>query len=92
MQYVTFGRYTMRRAVAIALVAALILALAACAIRFAIIWHETNNEKQGTLDVSFELEDPAGVAEALCVQRTDRAGGICAYQGIRKEIFVKLNI
>ena len=60
MQYVNFGRYTMRRAVAIALVAALILALAACAIRFAIIWHETNNEKQGTLDVTFELGDPAG--------------------------------
>ena len=55
----------MRRAVAIALVAALILALAACAIRFAIIWHETNNEKQGTLDVTFELEDPAGAAEAF---------------------------
>lgn len=65
MQYVNFGRYTMRRAVAIALVAALILALAACAIRFAIIWHETNNEKQGTLDVTFELENPAGAAEAF---------------------------
>lgn len=65
MQYVTFGRYTMRRAVAIALVAALILALATCAIRFAIIWHETNNEKQGTLDVTFELEDPTGAAEAF---------------------------
>ncbi|MFR5858746.1 MAG: DUF4367 domain-containing protein [Clostridia bacterium] len=60
VQYVTFGRHTMRRAVAIALVATLILALAACAIRFAIIWHETNNEKQGTLDVTFELEDPTG--------------------------------
>ena len=58
VQYVTFGRHTMRRAVAIALAAALILALAACAIRFAIIWHETNNEKQGTLDVTFELENP----------------------------------
>ncbi len=65
VQYVTFGRHTMRRAVAIALAAALILALAACAIRFAIIWHETNNEKQGTLDVTFELEDPAGAAEAF---------------------------
>ena len=60
VQYVTLGRHTMRRAVAIALVAALILALAACAIRFAIIWHETNNEKQGTLDVTFELGDPTG--------------------------------
>ena len=65
VQYVTLGRHTMRRAVAIALVAALILALAACAIRFAIIWHETNNEKQGTLDVTFELEDPTGAAEAF---------------------------
>lgn len=65
VQYVTFGRHTMRRAVAIALAAALILALAACAIRFAIIWHETNNEKQGTLDVTFELEDPTGAAEAF---------------------------
>ena len=65
VQYVTFGRHTMRRAVVIALAAALILTLAACAIRFAIIWHETNNEKQGTLDVKFELEDPAGAAEAF---------------------------
>lgn len=78
VQYVTFGRHTMRRAVAIALVATLILALAACAIRFAIIWHETNNEKQGTLDVTFELEDPADAAEAFVFKEpTVPEGYVC---------------
>ncbi len=82
MQYVTLGRYTMRRAVAIALVAALILALAACAIRFAIIWHETNNEKQGTLDVTFALEDPAGAAEAFAFKEPTVPEGY-----VRGEVF-----
>ena len=82
MQYVTFGRYTMRRAVAIALVATLILALAACAIRFAIIWHETNNEKQGTLDVTFALEDPAGAAEAFAFKEPTVPEGY-----VRGEVF-----
>lgn len=62
---ITVGRFTMKRAAAIAIIAALMLALVACTVHFAIIWHETNNEKQGTLDVTFELEDPAGVAEAF---------------------------
>ena len=61
---ITVGRFTMKRAATIAIIAALMLALVACTVHFAIIWHETNNEKQGTLDVTFELGDPEKAADA----------------------------
>ena len=41
-----------------ALVLVLLMALAACAVHYIIIWNEENNEKQGTMDVIFELENP----------------------------------
>lgn len=89
MQYVTFGRYTMRRAVAIALVAALILALAACAIRFAIIWHETNNEKQGTLDVTFALEDRRAQQKPLRSKNRPCRRDMCEEKYFRQKIFIR---
>ena len=50
--------FRFRKVAVFALVLVLLMALAACAIHYIIIWNEENNEKQGTLDVTFELENP----------------------------------
>lgn len=50
--------FRFRRVAVFALVLVLLMALAACAVHYIIIWNEENNEKQGTLDVTFELENP----------------------------------
>ena len=47
-----------RKALVIALVAALLMALAACAVHYVVIWNETDNEEAGTLDVTFDVENP----------------------------------
>ena len=60
-RYVCVGRHRLRRAVVIALVAVMILAMTAGAIavqRALVHWNETNNEDYGTLDVTFDIEDP----------------------------------
>lgn len=49
-----------RRAAAVILAAALLAALVACGVRWVIIWNETQNDEQGTLDVTFEIEKPQG--------------------------------
>ena len=92
MQYVTLGRHTMRRAVAIALAATLILALAACAIRFAIIWHETTNEKQGTLDVTFELEDRWGQQKPLRSKNRPCRRDMCVQLHFRRMTYRRLSM
>ena len=59
--YVSVGRHRLRRAVAIALIAVMILAMTAGAIavqRALVQWNETNNEDYGTLDVTFDIDDP----------------------------------
>lgn len=54
-----FGRHTFRRAAVAILAAALMLALAACTIYFLRVnWNETPNDAQGTLDVTFDIDDP----------------------------------
>lgn len=60
-RYVSVGRHRLRRAVVIALIAVMILAMTAGAIavqRALVHWNETNNEDYGTLDVTFDIEDP----------------------------------
>lgn len=52
------NNFRFRRVAVFALVLVLLMALAACAVHYIIIWNEENNEKQGTLDVTFELENP----------------------------------
>lgn len=47
-----------RKALAIALVSALLMALAACAVHYVVIWNETNNKDAGTLDVTFDVGNP----------------------------------
>lgn len=61
--YVSVGHHRIRRAVAAALIAALILAMTAGAVaiqRILVTWNETQNDEAGTLDVTFDVEDPNG--------------------------------
>lgn len=64
--YVSVGRHRIRRAAAMALIAAMILVAAAgaAAIRRPIVqWFTQNNEVEGSLDVSFEVDDPDGLTK-----------------------------
>lgn len=59
--YVRIGRRRVRRAVVVALVAVMILAMTAGAIAFQKIWVKWNtsqNDDAGTMDVTFEIDDP----------------------------------
>ena len=63
--YVSIGRHRLRRALAAALIAAMILAVTAgaAAVQYVIVhWNEAQNEEQGTLDVTFDIDDPNGTA------------------------------
>lgn len=65
-QYVSVGRRRIRRAVALALAAALIMVTAACGVAVAkplVKWLTSENEEQGTMDVTFEVEDPDGLTK-----------------------------
>ena len=59
--YVSIGRRRIRKSLLAALIAALILAMTAgaIAVQYAVVhWNEAKNEKDGTIDVSFFVEDP----------------------------------
>lgn len=65
-QYVSVGRRRIRRAAALALAAALIMATAVCGVAVTkplVKWLTSENEKQGTMDVTFEVEDPNGLTK-----------------------------
>lgn len=60
-QYVSVGRRRIRRAVALALAAALIMVTAACGVAVTkplVKWLTSENEEQGALDIQFEIDDP----------------------------------
>ena len=59
--YVSVGRHRLRRAAVVALIAAMIFAMTAGAIavqKLYVRWNETENAEDGTIDVTFEVEDP----------------------------------
>lgn len=76
--YVHIGGRTIRRAFLVALIAALIMAMTAGAIaiqRALVHWHETQNEEAGTLDVTFEVEDPNGLMEEFRYKKPETPTG-----------------
>lgn len=58
--YVTVGSKRIRKSLVAILVALFVLAASGCAIitKYIITWNETQNDKQGTLDVTFNIEGP----------------------------------
>ncbi len=64
--YVSVGRRRIRRAAALALAAVLIMATAVCGVAVTkplVKWLTSQNEEQGTMDVTFEVEDPNGLTK-----------------------------
>lgn len=83
--YVSIGRRRVRRAVAVALIAVLILAMTAGAVaiqRILVTWNETQNDEAGTLDVTFDVDDPNGQAEEFRFMKPRTPEG---YEVVREE-------
>ena len=58
-RYITVGRHRIRRALLIAVVAAMLFGLVACTVVLTkpnITWNETQNDTSGTLDITFDVD------------------------------------
>lgn len=85
--YIHVGRFRMRRAVAVALIVALIMVMTACAVavqRIIAYWNETQNEESGTLDVTFDIDDPNGLSKEFQFVRPETPDG---YEIMHEETF-----
>ena len=61
MHYIRIGKHAFRKMTVVIVASVLMLALVACGIYLSINWNETQNDEQGTLDVTFDIDDPNGV-------------------------------
>ena len=64
--YVSVGRHRIRRAAAMALIAAMLMAVAAGAAAISrpiVQWLSKDNKAEGSLDVSFKVDDPDGLTK-----------------------------
>ena len=87
--YVSVGHHRIRRAVAAALIAALILAMTAGAVaiqRILVTWNETQNGEAGTLDVTFDVDDPNGQTGEFRYMKPQTPEG---YEVVREEKGIK---
>jgi len=68
--YISIGRKRIRKALVAAIIALLAITITGCAItiHYLVEWNETQNDKQGTLDVTFEVDEKAASSpeEAAC--------------------------
>lgn len=77
-RYVTIGGRQLRRALLIALIAVMILAMTAggIAIQRALVhWNESQNDDAGTLDVTFDIDDPNQTAGQFEYVKPDTPAG-----------------
>ena len=61
MHYIRIGKHAFRKMTVVIVASVLMLALVACGIYLSINWNETQNDEQGTLDITFDIDDPNGV-------------------------------
>ena len=63
--YITVGSKRIRKSLIAILVALFVLAASGCAIitKYIVTWNETQNDKQGTLDVTFDITGPENSGE-----------------------------
>lgn len=76
--YISLGRFRLRRAAAAALIAAVMMLLAGCtyAVTQAVIhWDEKQNDRNGTLDVYFDIDDPDGTLVDKGLRKPDTPEG-----------------
>lgn len=72
--YVSVGRHRLRQLVAVALIGAVLMVAAAGAVamrRPVVRWFTQQNEKDGALDVSFDVDDPDGLTKQFTYIRPD---------------------
>lgn len=74
--YVTVGSKRIRKSLIAILVALFVLAASGCAViaKYIITWNETQNDKQGTIDVTFDIEGPATNGEFVYMMPTTPTG------------------
>lgn len=70
--YVTVGSKRIRKSLLAILVALFVLAATGCAVvaKYIVTWNEIQNDKQGTLDVTFDIEGPASNGEFIYLSPT----------------------
>ncbi len=86
-----FGRHTFRRAAIAILAAVLILALAACTIYFLRVnWNETPNDAQGTLDVTFDIDDPQDMRGEFEPKRPQTPDGFTVVEEVEYPFSVQI--
>ncbi len=56
IKYIHIGKRSFRKTAVLIAVIIMIMTLVACAVRLVVIWNETDNKEQGTLDVTFEVQ------------------------------------
>ena len=61
IHYIHIGKHAFRKMTVVIVASVLMLALVACGIYLSINWNETQNDEQGTLDITFDIDDPNGV-------------------------------
>ena len=61
MHYIRIGKHAFRKMAVVIVAAVLMMALVACGIYLGINWNEVQNDEQGTLDITFDINDPNGV-------------------------------
>lgn len=77
-KYVSIDRFRMRRAAAALLITAALMALAGCAyaVTQAVInWNEKQNDRNGTLDVYFDIDDPDRTLEDKGLRKPETPAG-----------------
>lgn len=85
--YVHVGGRRVRRALLVALIAALIMAMTAGAIaiqRALVHWNETQNDEAGTLDITFDVDDPNDLTEEFHYKKPKTPDG---YEIVREETY-----
>lgn len=84
-KYVSVGSRRIRKALAVALIAAMIMAASVCAVaagRAVVRWNENQNDKAGTLDVTFDVDNPNGTAGEFSYIKPETPEG---YEIVREE-------
>lgn len=61
IHYIHIGKNAFRKMTVVIVAAVLMMALVACGIYLGINWNEVQNDEQGTLDITFDINDPNGV-------------------------------
>ena len=75
MHYIRIGKHTFRKMAVVIVAAVLMLALVACGIYLGINWNEVQNDEQGTLDITFDIDNPNGVRGEFEYKRPETPEG-----------------